>query len=231
MPATLPEIEYQIYSGEQSTKTDPFTLVINPETHNLCGPLQYTAYYDNQPEPEDGIADPFGYTPGSMPIVTVQTDDPSLADMEKPWKVVAEFRDWPTDGAPIDDPAQSAEATSIVRYIDGCNNPTSFTASSQPPAAEFTFSGGATTNKINDFSVVPVNCEIEYACKQVVGPDGPIACDDPSNPVNFCTEEDVGCTDGPKVTIDCTKEQYLSGQCKPGTYCTKFTGTVVQSTA
>ena len=164
VPSTLPEIDYVILSGEQSTKTDAFTLEINPETHNLCGPLKYTAYYDNQPDPEDGIADPFGFTPGSEPIVSVKTEDPNLAGLEKPWKIVAEFRDWPTDGDPIDDPAQSAEATSVVRYINGCNNPTSFAASSQPAAAEFTFTGGATTNKINDFSVVPVNCEIEYAC-------------------------------------------------------------------
>ena len=53
VPSDLAEIDYQLFTGQQSTKTEPFTLEINPEEHDLCGPLDYKAYYDGSVNPAD----------------------------------------------------------------------------------------------------------------------------------------------------------------------------------
>jgi len=39
VPSELPDIDYQLYSGEKSTRHPAFSQVFNPAVHTLCGPL------------------------------------------------------------------------------------------------------------------------------------------------------------------------------------------------
>ena len=134
-----------------------------------------------------------------------------------PYKVVAEFKDWPVADQPIDDPALSAEAEDVVNYISGCIVPNSFSATTQPTPASDKFSGSSNLVTVNPFAIDPSDCPVKYECTSVVGPVE-LDCDSPLIDFTSC-EDPENCDTPTTVDMICGENDYMSGDCIPGTYC------------
>ena len=194
----LPEISYEIFSGEKSFKHPAFTITSTGiSDQSKCGGIAYTATYNG--EPADSNANPFGYSAGvSESVISILSDDSELGGKEIGYAVTANWQNFPTE-------CQSTIATSKVSYNNGCGSPTVI-APDQPTPPANKYTGTPVTATLNEFEVAPEECAISYECTGVTGPNGldglpiTIDCNDPKLNIEVCEEANIeDCPDKPPV--------------------------------
>ena len=117
--------------------------------------------------------------------------------------------------------------SSTIEFVDPCENPFTFTSTTQtnPPADKYT--GNAIIYNLTPFAITPGYCEISYACDSITRSDGStsrITCSDLTAGVLF-----GGSGTGGSLTYSIDSTQYQSGNYPPGPYTVTIRGTAINS--
>ena len=204
-----------------------YTITTKPrsEQHDLCGAIMVTPLYEGQPIDNNDASTPVTYNSGDSQF-TVETADPAFEELVKEYGARAEFEDYPT--------ADYSTVTSVVSkaniyFDDPCENPSAFNAVSQTSPLTDNYAGQGVESQLIEFEITPNGCKIDYSCtnvkpQDIAQADGIPTCDD------FFFDgimNDDG-TDGNFRFVP-TRDDYISGKFKPGTYIVEISGTTAVS--
>ena len=210
----MPDVDYVISSGADTTTHDEFTISTTPIDHDFCGVLSYTATYDSADVDTDDK--PFAYD-GTTRTYTIDTVDEDLKETTVDFVVTAELASWPADTTT----SEAAIATGSVTYESGCKNPTITVTTAPTNPASDDYSSNAVSATIPAFTVVPDYCTVTYTCTTVNELDGQGS--------NLGCSDFGGITDGEidgTVSLTATPADYTSGSKEPGQYEFTVKGTV-----
>ena len=209
-----------------------FTLTTTPiADHDLCGDITVSYTFDGVPLPAS--LDPLSYVTDPVTgdeYFSIDSENTDLIGEIKPYSLKAVLANYSKATYPG---VTESSVTKTISFNDPCDDPFTFTAEDQTDPADYSYTG-TLEFALNQFTITPSICEVEYTCDSISRSDGVTNTYLPCSALTFdgtideSTDANGVVTDG-KLTFSATADDYTNDVYPPGEYVVTIKGTTTDS--